>query len=209
MQKMQRRKDAFTLIETMSVLCIMALLVGIAIPAVRGISESNRLSSASRMVSNLLSVARTEAVTKRTMTRFVVVNSWESHPEAQGRRVSVWMKDVSNGSWAQVTKWEDMPTGVSFDSDAAAYAGDSDANHFLARDGTNIFPATINGQSVELRYLEFQPTGAASSIASMTGTDIWMALCSRRDGNSSQETTANWAKITASTLTGRLKIDRP
>lgn len=207
MQIIRPASRGFTLIELLTVVGIMALMLGLTVPAVTNLSKANQLSNASRLVSNLLSIARTEAVTKRTQTRFVVVKDWQDQPEASYRRISIWKYDTESGGWVQASKWEEIPQGVIFDPNSVSYTGESDANHLLADAGVNSFSVEVNGKNVDLQYAEFSPTGAAS-MPNMTGLDIWMAL-TMQNLTASADAPANYAKISANTLTGRLKIDRP
>jgi Tfp pilus assembly protein FimT len=200
-------------VELLTVVGIITLMAGISIPAVTTLSQANQISSAARVVSNLMSLARSEAVTKGTQTRFVVITGWSQKQEAEYRRFSVWRYDQGNGTWLQATKWEEMPQGIAFDPSSASYANAANPATDHLFNGTEAsdsgFEPKINGQAVKTRYVEFAPNGSAS-VPNMSGLEIWMALAKDVEspvGSSASPT--NWAKITTSALTGRLKIIRP
>lgn len=206
MQKLPPGSRAFSLVELLAVICITLVMAGMVVPAMSGLTRANELNNASRLVSNMLSVARTEAVTKRTKTRFAVVRDWQGKPEANFRKMSIWKQDLDKNAWVQITRWEEIPVGVKFDTNSSSYAPAAIADHLLSDSGSNSFTAVVNGQNVDLQYAEFFPNGGAF-MPNMTGFDIWLALTPATPVASGNP--VNWAKITASTLTGRLKIDRP
>ncbi len=203
MQTWNPQERAFTLVELLAVMGILVLMIGATVPAITGLSQGNRLSTAASLVSNMMSVARTEAVTQRALIRFAVVEDWPGNPEANLRKIGIWKSDVGTGDWVLVSKWEDVPQGVAFDPAASEYAGELDTNNLLAEALPNTFTRDIGGKAVVMRYAEFTPTGSVN-LQGMTDLDVWMALALEQ---SSED--ANWAKISTSVLTGRIKITRP
>src|ERR1035438_4660881 len=68
---MKSRRDGFTLIEMLTVIVIIAVILGIGVPAFTNLMKSGGLSGASREVANTLGLARQYAITHRTTTRVV------------------------------------------------------------------------------------------------------------------------------------------
>lgn len=205
MQKTSPGCRAFSLIELLAVICITLIMAGVMVPAMSGMTRANELNNASRLVSNMLTVARTEAVTKRTKTRFAVVREWQDQPTANLRKMSIWKLDSDQNTWVQMTRWEEVPQGIKFDTNSTSYTPSVASDHLMSTSATNSFSTVVNGKNVDLQYAEFFPNGGAF-MPNMAGFDIWLALTADPASSSSP---ANWAKISASTLTGRIKIDRP
>jgi len=97
------RRLGFTLIGILAVIVIMVALTAIVVPAVNAIGNASRLDSAGRLVSNLVAVARSEAINQRTLVqlRFVtspwVDGSGGDDLSAHYRKVSLWKLD--QGIW--------------------------------------------------------------------------------------------------------------
>jgi len=199
-------RRAFTLVELLAVLGIMLLMAGVVVPAMSSLSRANELSNASRLVSNMLTIARTEAVTKRMKMRFAVVRNWQDQPDANFRKMSIWKQESDQADWVQITKWEQVPQGVVFDTNPTLDSPAALSGNLLSDTEANAFSATVNGKNVDLQYAEFYPNGSASMPA-MTGFDIWLVLSATTP--STDEASSNWAKITTSALTGRVKVERP
>lgn len=67
------RRTAFTLIELLMVIVIIALLAAMGIPAITGLTDSNRSAGASRQLANDLKLARSKAIAERTTVYVVFV----------------------------------------------------------------------------------------------------------------------------------------
>jgi prepilin-type N-terminal cleavage/methylation domain-containing protein len=212
MQQRRFHEKGFTIIEILAVLVIMGLVLGLSVPAITGLTKANQLANSARLVSNLCSIARSEAVTKRVITCVAIVENWTGQVEANHRRMSIWRWDEQVSNWIQISKWEELPQGIAFHLNADGAAEDYGAKavgHVLGGQSTNIFTQNINGASVTFRYAEFGPTGAVS-IPDLGGQDfeVWMVLTQEAFASASSPPN-NYAKITANVLTGRIKIERP
>ncbi|MFN7140070.1 MAG: prepilin-type N-terminal cleavage/methylation domain-containing protein [Limisphaerales bacterium] len=68
-----RSKRAFTLAEMLVVIAIIAILATIALPAIKGLSESNSMSAATRQLMDDVAFARQKAISGRTTVYMVFV----------------------------------------------------------------------------------------------------------------------------------------
>lgn len=112
------RCRGFTLIEAMVALAVLALLLGIGIPALSGWSNANRAGSAAGFYAEGLALARTQAMTHNGAARLVLTpNARSGQPDWQ---VDICFPtgavpcDDSSGSWSTT----DAPAGA--DPEAAA-----------------------------------------------------------------------------------------
>ncbi len=65
---MPRRTEGFTLIELLAALALFAILAGLALPAMTGILQAQRVSSAANTLVAHLNLARLHAITRREVT---------------------------------------------------------------------------------------------------------------------------------------------
>ena len=203
----------FTLLELLTSMTVLALLTGMMMPAFVQTGKARDVGRAARMVSNLLESARTEAITHRTVTRMVVASNWAGNPAANFRKVSVWRNDSSAG-WKQVSRWEELPASIACEPTAPAYVPDSTPANYLLGGSANTFTSTVGGNAVDMLFVEFLPSGAAR-MPQAPGPEVWLTLApgTITDGamvhQAAGGTPPNWAKISANTLSGRLKITQP
>ena len=64
---------AFTLVELLVVMAIIAILASVGLPALRGIGKGNRMSGAVRQVMDDLALARLRAISSRSPVYMVFV----------------------------------------------------------------------------------------------------------------------------------------
>jgi len=212
-----RATCGFTLVELLTVMAILAVMAGLVVPAVSGLGKSSELSSGARMVSNMLASARTEAITQRAVTRMAVVTDWPGEATADYRKMSIWQHDPAAAEpWKQIGAWTELPRSVAFEPESPAYVTGCDPADYLLAGTQNSFTATIRGATVTMKYAEFLPSGAAR-LPHATGSEVWLALApgqiTDQSISYSVATTSgspvNWAKISANTLTGRLRVSQP
>lgn len=206
----------FSLVELLSVMAIVALTASLAVPAISSLGKSSELSSGARMVSNMLTSARTEAITQRAVTRMAIATDWPGDADARYRKMSIWRQDPSaTNSWQQIGPWMQLPQSVTFEPGSPNYVPGSVPANYLLGGTQNTFTASVRGATVTMKYAEFLPSGAVRPLA--TGSEIWLTVASGKlDGQSLLYTVAtssgapvNWAKISANTLTGRLRVSQP
>lgn len=202
-------RRAFTLIELLVVMGIILLLLAALVPAVTSLTKSNNINTAGRIVSNVLTVARSEAINRRALIRFEVATSWPGDPDAAYRKFTLVQHDVTTGTDTQLTKWETLPGGVIF-SPQDPTPGSGSYLFVLNQVQT---PALQSGtQTIPTVYVEFLPTGALNVPVSNSPVRMRLIqgfLASATATSITSTGNSNWFETSVDSLVGRVKIIRP
>lgn len=221
--------SAFSLIGLMSVMAVVTVFAGLSVPALKGLTGANAVDASAGKLSGLLTLARSEAIARHTIVRFVVATDWSGQgQEANLRRVSLWAWHADAGRFLQLTNWEDLPVGVIIERQlpeyirAAQYAADDAStvrgSSVLDEDsGTDTkFSSAAGTDQISGRFIEFLPSGSARLPGSAERRAIFVATQGFADANQRITYTAqtngaptNWAQVNVDTLTGRTHIYRP
>jgi len=146
-------------VELLVVITVMGLLASLGVLALKPLTSSQNLNSASDKVAGLLAFAREEAIAKNTLTALVLITS-PTQGAASYRTFSVWELALPVGggaptsaNWLQSTKWQSLPYGTVVDS------GSPTSNNFQTPiTVTPALPATIP-------YLGSSLSTSSSSVA--------------------------------------------
>jgi prepilin-type N-terminal cleavage/methylation domain-containing protein len=205
------RRAGFTLIELLVVVGIIGIILAFTVPAVIGISKSNNLNSAGRLVSNTLTIARSEAINRRALIRFEVATTWPSDAAYAYRKFTLVQHDAASGTDTQLTGWETLPTGTIFQPQ------DPDKNNTPPPAGKYFFALNqtqnvkVAGTDVPTSYIEFTPTGALNiSVAdSPARLRVDQGVYDGVNASVVLTGTSNWYDVSVDGLVGRIKLTRP
>ena len=219
---------AFTLLELLVVMGILALLLVALIPAVTSLSKSNNLNTGGRLMANLLTGARSEAINQRRLVQIRVVTKWinssgTEDTSASYRKFSIWrlpqpddtqQSSDPNDPYVQISKWETLPSGITFETDTSTYS-------FSSNPGTFFLDATLSNRKTSVKvpngtadvaWIEFGPTGAINLSGSIPNRIYLLITEGFWNGTTTVITHANhpnWFATTVDTLIGRVNVLRP
>lgn len=230
----KRGRSAFTLLELLVVVGIISILLVAVIPAVTSLTKSNSLNAGGRLVSNILTSARSEAINQRRLIQVRVVTKWKNSSgtedtSASYRKFSVWRRSRPddtqqpsdpNDPYIQISRWETLPTGATFEMDTSTYSFPTNTadprypgTYFLdsslsnQRTSVNVPNGTAN-----IAWIEFTPTGATNFSGAIPSRVYVLLTEGFWNGTSMVYTNVNhpnWLAATVDTLVGRINVLRP
>lgn len=221
----------FTLVELLVVMAVLLVMAGLAIPALTTIGKSSQLSNGGRLLSNLLTISRSEAINQRTLMQLRVVTKWQSGNPASDNaaayhKVSIWKMDPVTRVFSQMSKWEALSDSIILETSPdprSAYnlpaAGDPNdpGTYFLDPTLKNtLLSQKVGPATVDFAYIQFDPTGAAIfPAASTVPSRVYLLLTEGVLASSGGSITythqghPNWMQARVTCLTGRIQIVRP
>jgi prepilin-type N-terminal cleavage/methylation domain-containing protein len=223
---------AFTLIELLTVVSIMALLSVLALPALNSFGAGNNLSAAGRLVSNLVTIARSEAIDQRTLVQLRLLTTSVSGNALQTvpyRKLSLWklVQTATGQSYVQYSNWETLPDGVIIEPSAPdptqnaapryTYSVPTGTYYFLNSsllNSNNSGTIAYEGGAYNFVGMEFSPTGATTYPTGFS--TVYLLLT---EGHMPTPTATapvytppghpNWYQVTVNSLTGISEVVRP
>lgn len=216
------------MVEILAVLAVATVITGLSVPALSGINGGNTLNTATAKLAGLMTVARSEAISRHTVVRFVVARDWPGKQDANLRRVSLWAWDSDIEQYAPLTDWEDLPDGIILEPSVPAYvksstyANDdrSSVHGNCVLDSEFADRAQFNPgaptEPIDARYIEFTPAGNLRIPEGDARHAIFVATqgFANEDGTlrytrATGDGPANWSQLNVDTLTGRVRVYQP
>jgi prepilin-type N-terminal cleavage/methylation domain-containing protein len=213
------RREAFTLIELVAVLAIMAVMVGILAPAIAGLQTSHGLTASVNLVANFANMARENAMAKNAMIALVVVTD-SSHGSANNSIVLMELNGKSDGSaatsadWKQTTKWQPLSSGVIFDPASLGFNKSTDSAQGDGVPSPALPELRCNAMPVaSYSYLIFLPNGSLlrsnpSQLKLVNGIVSSSGAVTYTHPAAGGGAPGNYYNITFLSATGRIKINR-
>jgi type II secretory pathway pseudopilin PulG len=219
-----RSRSAFSLVELLVVMGIIATMVGLSVLALQGMRAPAVQHAASQVMSGL-SLARQVAITKNTKAAFLIANDTTAGFPANGpyRHWSVVYSNKGEDNWTMGKDWEELPQGSVFFEIRGADDGsdydeiDSSANSFSISPGESIpisgFTSgnssesfSINGTSTSIPCIIFKSDGCSLNTNSCA---IRISPGSVINGNATLTSTNNYYFVETDGLVGRIRMRSP
>jgi prepilin-type N-terminal cleavage/methylation domain-containing protein len=203
----RRARRAFSLIELLTVIAMMALLTTLVAPAFNNLGKSSLLSAEGNRIVNLVNYAGQNSTSRNAMTALVMAD-----PQAgSAYRVFALFECLPEATeWKQVTSWETLKEGIVLDPNTLATLTDSSSQPQPALPSMRYRGGAVGSY----KYVIFLPN---RSLLQNTSAQLSLAEGTFPSGASSPKftrpatdgTPANYYRVTVLGATGRPKIDRP
>lgn len=193
---------AFTLVELMVVMAIMAIMLGLSVSIGPGVIRSSAMNSSLSQVASAVSLARSEAVRSRKPAAFVLA---PTNPLDERSFISyaVMQADSINGTnFTYITRWQKLPQGVLFSAGSG--------NTILTNVATFAYPAVGKGPA-NLPFVQFSPEGGLDDSKHSTAVRIALQSGVRIATNSAPDFLGkDYAtnEIVVQRLTGKVTVER-
>ncbi|MCK4325345.1 prepilin-type N-terminal cleavage/methylation domain-containing protein [bacterium] len=171
---------AFTLLELLVVLAIMALLTGMSVPAISGYIKGARLKGGTTQIASALRTARAYAITKRQ--RYMVIFATDTSSKLYMTACKIYQAEEGT-----IEEWNYLPDNIIIDSDSA------NSTFITSTDSTIPFPNDDDSPGT-LAKIEFKANGAAT---------LNRTIRVKNSNDSSQ-----FREITYNNTTGRIKVGK-
>ena len=203
-----KSRAAFSLIELLVVIGIIAIMLVVLAPAVTSLSKSSGRKSAVSNVMNALEQARSLAVTSGYATYVVFAD--QSMPADYRCRALIVFQDTENFTQKPVTNWRFLPTGIAFRPSKGLVTPPSGSASLKFS-----CPGPMGPTPRALPYVKFDPTGMVStpSDPNMLFVDIFAGAV---DGagrtnytDDAQRNSQKFDAVVLGRLTGRVRYVDP
>ncbi len=183
-------QDAFTLIELLVVIGILAILFVAVLPVVNSLSKSSGRKGAISNITSIIEQGRSLALTdaRNTYVAFATALPGSAPPqmiqEYSYRAYAVFEDDATGSTKLQVTRWQKLPTGISFRNQ-----NESSGTGTCLTSANNTTTVTFSfpplGSTIDCPYLEFDSTGAIIQPATVSPMRIVIFEGNVNGGNES------------------------
>lgn len=206
----RQTQAAFSLIELLAVMSVIAVAMTLLVPAFNGIGKSYNLSNAGGRLAALTDQARQHAMANNAMTALVLLT--EQASPAAYRAVAVMRYLSEEDRWEQVSRWEVLPESIVVDPSRSTFL--ANAADELPFTGQSVLPGKFNGAEVDSFAARiFLPNGSLSNPEAPATLSLVEGFV--RGGNATYTHQANgggpanYYNVAIVGTTGRVRVERP
>ena len=158
------RAGGFSLVELLTVVAIMAIIMGVVVVSVQGMQRPG-LQTAASQVSSGLSLARQLAITRNTTAAFIIAtNTGTGMPAEPFRSWAVIFSNRGFSNWTLFKDWERLPEGAVF----AQLLGSQFVSGFAYNSLTNnAWTNSVGSPFVPSKFLTNMAAATFSSLATV------------------------------------------
>ena len=216
-----RYHKAFSLIELMAVIAVMAFLLALAAPTLLTLGSTS-LSAGGRELAGFLNLARADAIAKNTVVRVMIVRDWPNEPEAVNRKFSVWKWDERAEDFVQSGAWLSLPEGLVIEPQFPSYVrgaeyAKEDPVEIRALTPNEVRQIKVGDDTVDVSMLDFMPNGRVRTPDTMRERKFAFVVIQGHMSSNQVVRTApqkegrprNWAQVNIDVITGNIAVLRP
>ncbi len=207
------RRAAFSLVELLVVIAVIALIATFAAPALNTVLQGTQLSRASQLLQNELALARQKALASNqdVEVRFYrfgdagVPGENASDPSSGKYRAFQAFSYDDDGMARPIGKVQRLPESIVFDRGALSSLLESSRSKSW---GSEVKPPLADvGTSYETRAFQFRPDG--STDLAPVGPHWFITLHAEKDGDNLAALPKNFATIRVDAVNGQNRLYRP
>lgn len=189
---------AFSIIELLVVVAILAIMVTLSVPAISSITQGNGVSRAGQTIGDMIILGRQEAVAKNrdVEVRIVEVPSSQS---GGGELAAIQLWELTESTAKPLSKVGRLPDGI-------AVSAKSALSPLLKSDNSVASGSTNFGSLGDCAYFGFKIRANGMLSSSVTMDNNFLTICATSD---TQSPPANYYTIRVNPVTGRVNIYRP
>jgi uncharacterized protein (TIGR02596 family) len=194
-----RRWSSFSLVELLVVMAIIAILVAMAVPAMRSMLDSDNLSTGAQAVADQVNLARQISSSRNTT---VELRFFRMSGDTTGGCTAVQLGTNSTaGLWQSVAHLVRMPQNITISTNTTLSPA------FTGNAGTLMTNAGVTYNATYYPY-EFRPSGIVTPVENMTNY-CFMVLYARNSSASSITALTNYAIVQVNPVTSTPMVFRP
>lgn len=206
--KLSPNNRAFSILELLTVIAMIALLTTLVAPSFSNLGRANLLTTSGNKVVNLINYAGQNSLSKNAMTALIAV----APDSGKGYQVFTLMEYAPGaGEWRQLTGWETLRDGIVVDQCTFSSYSTTDP---ATKPEPDLPAIKYQGKTItDYKYVIFLPN---RSLLQNTSAQIRFAEGSFAPGadaptysrKGADGNPANYYAVTVLGATGRPKIDR-